>query len=96
VAKSFFTVVVSVTLFHLAIVATITVLFCLRGRNVTLGNAWSVVAQLLSPETEIWLAKADGVKDRNVKNWMAAAGKKTMQVGIEEVGEKLQIVRRRV
>jgi hypothetical protein len=35
------------------------------------------------------------VKGSKVKNWMAATGKKNMRVGIKEVGDRLQIVRRR-
>jgi hypothetical protein len=62
-SKTFFTVVLSITLLHLVVVTLITILFGLRGRNLTLGDSWSFVAQLWSPETEMWLEKADGVKD---------------------------------
>lgn len=95
-AKTYFTVVFAVTLLHLTVVSLIALLLSLCGRNVLLGNAWTIVAQLWSPETEVWLSKADGVKDSRVRKWMAAAGKENMQVCIKEVGDQLQIARRRV
>jgi hypothetical protein len=59
--------VLSVLSFHLLIVLIIVITFYRAGKLSRIGNAWSVISQVLGPATEQWIRDADMVVERTVK-----------------------------
>jgi hypothetical protein len=89
-----FILVLAVITTHLFLVALVTVIFAIGGKHSLIGNAWSVVAQLQSPEIVAWIAKADKMNDRAVEKIMKAAGSDGVLVGVGDVGCHMRLLRR--
>ncbi|KAF8867368.1 hypothetical protein BDZ45DRAFT_682866 [Acephala macrosclerotiorum] len=94
-SKRFFTPVAVVNVLHVFIVGIILYMFWLDGRYILLGNSQSLVALLWGVETEDWLKKADGLKDRAMRKLMVSAENDAIRVGIGDVDGRLQPARKR-
>jgi hypothetical protein len=85
--------VLGVLFCHLLLVLVTIVSFWISGRHSRVGDAWSVVSQLLSATYE-WTGDMDEVDDKRVKRWLKERGQHEILVGIESVGGRVQIVKK--
>lgn len=86
--------VVSVALSHLLLVLVTTLTFWGAGKLSRVGNAWTVVSQMLGPNTKDWIKDADTVDDKIVKTWLKARDLHETLVQVEDVEGRVQLVQK--
>lgn len=80
-----FVAVATVLLVHLIILGIIVTMFLHGTRYTMLGNSWQSVSQVVTPETEAYLAIASMKIDDEVKSKMKDDGVKSLRIGIDQI-----------
>ncbi|KAF1988510.1 hypothetical protein K402DRAFT_419359 [Aulographum hederae CBS 113979] len=77
----------TVTVVHISIVSGVLLVFVRRAQHTLLENAWQVVAQLISPDTEEILAKATEMSDHDVQRDLKMNGRANIKVRLAQLNE---------
>ncbi|KAJ9616896.1 hypothetical protein H2200_000616 [Cladophialophora chaetospira] len=87
-------VVVGVVVSHLVLVLLTIIVFFSSGKLSRMGNSWVAVSQILGPGTEEWIRSVDMVDDKTVEKWLKYQGMDRTLVRVEDVGGRVQLVRK--
>ena len=80
-----FVAVATVLVVHLILLGIIVTMFLNGTRYSMLGNSWQSVSQVVTPETEAYLAIASMKVDDEVKSKMKDDGVKSLRIGIDQI-----------
>ena len=88
----YFIIVLAVTIIHLFLVALVMILFVMRSKYSLIGSAWSAIAQVRSPEIEVWIERAEKKNDRAVEKILNATGRGDILVGVGDIGYRRRLI----
>ncbi|KAH8654932.1 hypothetical protein BGZ60DRAFT_532564 [Tricladium varicosporioides] len=92
IRRKYFIIFLVATTIHLMLVALVTVLFVMGSRYSIIGSAWSAIAQVRCPETEIWIEKAEKKNDRDLEKILNATGWGDILVSVGSAGYRTRLI----